>query len=768
MANTLGAKPVIDTSEFKSGLATMNADLRVLESGFRANTASMGDWAQSGTGLETRIKSLNSQMDVQRGKVALLKTEYERIKATKGEDATATKNAEVAYNKSVETLGKMENELGQTETALSELTDETEESGDVAVETGDKWAGLKSVMGGVTAVAKATVTVVLGLVAAVAAVAVAIGGLVFTAADAAGALTDMSAKTGISTTRLQEMEFIGSQVGVSLDTIAGAQGRLTRSMGSAQEQFGLFNAKMAEAQEFSWDNLEEGDVVLGDMAAAFDKLGVSVTNADGSLRNQQDVMADTFAALDRIENPAERDALAMEIFGKSALELNPLLKLSAEEMASMTDEAHKLGAVVSEEDIAALDEFGDTLDGMKLGLQGTLATLATAFLPGFQAVFDTLGGYLEEFSTIVSAFSSGEGGIEQLSSSLTGLVAQIATDIAAAAPQMLEAGLGIVMGILNAIMAALPSLLKAGVSILTSLVKFIITALPTLIPMGIEVLMMLINTIISNLPMLVDAALQAIITLANGLSTSLPVMIPAIIEAVIMIVNVLLQNMPLLIDAALKLIIGLANGLVKALPVLIKSIPIIIRGLFDAIIVALPMIAKAAGELIATLAAGIIAALPGLIGAAVEIINIIIDTIQGLPELLWDIGKGIVEGIWQGIQNAKDWFIDMITDFFQGLIDSILGALGIQPSEAFGEIGRQSMRNFAEGFEQEFKAVEKQLARAMGGLQMELNPAFAGAGAGGLGATTNQSSIGPFYAPVIIQGTQTAGSLGAAIKGKRF
>ena len=105
MTNALGAKPVVDTSEFKARLKEMNADLRVLESGFRANTASMGDWAATGTGLETRIKSLNSQMDVQRQKVALLRSEYERIKTEKGEDAAATKKAEVELNNATATLG---------------------------------------------------------------------------------------------------------------------------------------------------------------------------------------------------------------------------------------------------------------------------------------------------------------------------------------------------------------------------------------------------------------------------------------------------------------------------------------------------------------------------------------------------------------------------------------------------------------------------------------------------------------------------------------
>ena len=54
---------------------------------------------------------------------------------------------------------------------------------------------------------------------------------------------------------------------------------------------------------------------------AYDKLGVSVMNADGSLRDSDTVYWEVIDALGKIENETERDALAMQILGKSAQEL---------------------------------------------------------------------------------------------------------------------------------------------------------------------------------------------------------------------------------------------------------------------------------------------------------------------------------------------------------------------------------------------------------------------------------------------------------------
>ena len=382
----LSGKAGLDTTDFKTGISTMSRELRVLESGFRASAASLGDWANDATGLESRIKSLNSQMDIQRQKVALTRAEYERIKQEKGENSRAAQDLEIKLNKEVETLGKMENELQNTEGALEEMQSTTEETGESveelgesADESGGKMQTFQDVIGGMGAIAGAAIATVAALAAAVVGVGLAIGGLVFNAAGAAAELVDLSSKTGISTTRLQELSFVGDQVGTSLDTITGAQARLTRSMATAQEQNAKFNEELASGKQ-------EDEINVGGLIIAFNKLGVAVEDSAGNLRDQEDVFADTIDALGKIENPAERDALAMEIFGKSAQELNPLIKAGSEELARLAQEAHDMGAVMDEDAVAGLEAFDDTMSAIQAGIKGTLGSLAGEFLPAFQEV----------------------------------------------------------------------------------------------------------------------------------------------------------------------------------------------------------------------------------------------------------------------------------------------------------------------------------------------------------------------------------------------
>lgn len=711
----LSGKLGVDTTNFKTGIAAANRELRLLESGFRASTSSLGDWSKSSTGMEERIKSLSSQIDVQKLKVAALRENYEKIREEQGENSAAAKEAEITLNKQTETLGKMESELSYSEQALQELSQAEDEAGDSADEASGKVSNMGSVIDGIGGFVSGTVTVIAGLALAVGAVSAAIGGLVFNSAVAAGELGDLANKTGISRTELQEMAYTAELLGVSQETITGSLARLTRSMSGAQGQWQDYQNAQAEAAAKG----EDFDGTLGDSAAAFERLGVSVTDSTGQLRDRQAVFDDLLTALGKIPNEAERDALAMSIFGKSAMELNPLIKAGAEEMSRLAEEAHEVGAVMSEEDVAALEAFDDTLVSLKLGLQGTLGTLSTAFLPGFQAVFDQAGGYLREFADIVK---TSDGDFGALADGLGGLLTTIISDVASQAPQMLEAGLGILQSIIDSIVANLPALIDAALGII----------------------MMLLDFIIQNLPMIIEAGLQILIALVQGISQALPTLIPAIVQALLTIVQTLIENLPLIIDAALQLILALVQGILLALPILLAAAPEIIAGLVGALLEMLPMIGSAALQLIVALAYGIVANIPTLLLAAVELL-------AALGRVIWDFildtpnrGKEIMQGLANGINSSTGVLYDAITNAINGMIAKIKSLLNIKsPSGVGKDIGSNLFGSIGLGGEEEAPRVRQMLTRQMLGLANDLSGVSASRmgvpGAGGVGSGSSIS-----------------------------
>ena len=201
---------------------------------------------------------------------------------------------------------------------------------------------------------------------AVAAVA-GLGAFAVKAGQAADELITMSNKVGISTTELQKMQYAARFVDVEVETMTGSMFKLTRTMDSARDG----NKKAT---------------------AAFDTLGVKIKNADGTLRNSKDVWADAIDALGKISNEAERDSLALELFGKSAQELNPLIVAGGDSLRKYGDEAEKLGIIMGDDQVAKLGAFDDQMQKLQASFEGAKNKIVIAMLPALEKLNPVIEG----------------------------------------------------------------------------------------------------------------------------------------------------------------------------------------------------------------------------------------------------------------------------------------------------------------------------------------------------------------------------------------
>lgn len=753
----ISGKVGLDVTDLKAGLAEMNRDIRVIESGFKASVAGLEDWGKSATGLEARIKALNEQIEIQKRKVEALQGEYERVAREQGSGSRAAEELAIKLNKEVEALGKMQRELNQSETGLRELDDSSRDAARGMDELEEETGGsinalekLKTVANGLKTGLQVGITAIAGLAAAAGAAGAAVGKMVLDASETAGALVDTSLQTGIATERLQELAYVGEQVGTSTETMTGSLSRLIRSMSKAQEQQKKFDDQLAEGK------MEDEITVPMEMAAAFNGLGVSFVDASGNLRDSEAVFADVIDALGGVANETERDALAMEIFGKSAMDLNPLIKAGSEEIARLSQEARDVGAVMEEDAVAGLESFGDQLASLKAGLQGTLGTLASAFLPAFQGLAGTAQEYLGRFSEIVRG---ADGDLVKMAEGVGDLIGDIANDIAKRAPEFLQAGLSIIQGILDAIIKNLPMLLEAAIEIIRSLVEFIVKNLPLIIDAGVQILLMLVNAIVENLPMLVEAGVKALISLIEGLAEAMPKLIPAIVDAIILITKILIDNLPLLVEAGGKLLIGIVEGIVEALPALIEAMPELVEAMVDALIILLPLLAKIGFELLKAIIKGIVENLPE-IGAAIVKLGLVLAEIPGkLAKTVLQIGKDIVLGVWQGIQDNKQWFLDQITGFFSNMVQTVRDALLMHsPSGVFSDIGENAGMSYVDALGEALQRGQRAIGQAFGATAQ---PAFALANGGAAAAVP--ATVNNFYLTANYPG-QSAGTLAADVR----
>lgn len=223
-------------------------------------------------------------------------------------------------------------------------------------------------------------------------------GLGYNAVKSADDLNTLSKQTGLSTDELQKMQYASDLVDVSLEDMTGAVTKLKKNMTGHAD---------------TWE-----------------QLGVSVTNADGSMRNANDVFYDTLAALSKIDNETERDQLAMDLFGKSADSLAGIIDDGGAALQSYGKEAEDLGLILSGDTLDALNETNDTLDKTKAQLAGAFGQLGAT-------VAQNLAPLVEKLSSAIGKITEK---LKDLTPEQTETILKITAAVAAIAP--LTKGIG--------------------------------------------------------------------------------------------------------------------------------------------------------------------------------------------------------------------------------------------------------------------------------------------------------------------------------------
>lgn len=243
------------------------------------------------------------------------------------------------------------------------MTGRTQLSVDLIARVGGFEAGMKRAAGAAsTATSKIRGAVsnlgpaMAGPLAAAAAAATAAAVAVKSAIDQADELSKLSQKIGISTEALSGLNVAAQLSDVSLQQLQGGITRLVR------------------AQE----GVASGS---GKLAGVFDAIGVSATNADGSLRQTDAVFRDLADVFQSLPDGAQKTALAIDIFGRSGAELIPLLNQGASGLREYDALAERLGVRLSTETGQAAEAFNDNLTILKIGLQGVATQVAQELLP---------------------------------------------------------------------------------------------------------------------------------------------------------------------------------------------------------------------------------------------------------------------------------------------------------------------------------------------------------------------------------------------------
>lgn len=181
------------------------------------------------------------------------------------------------------------------------------------------------------------------------------------AANYGSELRDASVRSGSTVQELAKLRFAAEQSGASFDDVSSG---LRVLAGNAQAA-----AMGSKAQ-----------------AAAFRDLGIAVTDSSGRIRPLNSLLTDVADRFSRMEDGAEKSAIAVELFGRGGTALIPTLNKGRDGLREMGDEAERLGLVITDEAAAAGQDFNDTLDQMTSAMQGLANVVGAAIIPGLTAL----------------------------------------------------------------------------------------------------------------------------------------------------------------------------------------------------------------------------------------------------------------------------------------------------------------------------------------------------------------------------------------------
>lgn len=198
--------------------------------------------------------------------------------------------------------------------------------------------------------------------------------------ELASALAETSQQLGVSTRALQVYRYIGGQVGIEQETMDRSLGKLNKTLGEA-----------ALGAERPTRALRGFGFTLAEIRRGLTVEQVIPRLADG---------------LSRVESSSRRAAVETLFFGRAGQQLDTMLTMGGARINELADAADRLGLVLSDEQIARLDEAADKYEALKTLLSARIAALVADNADAILGLVDALGELISKASLAADAWRS--------------------------------------------------------------------------------------------------------------------------------------------------------------------------------------------------------------------------------------------------------------------------------------------------------------------------------------------------------------------------
>lgn len=214
-------------------------------------------------------------------------------------------------------------------------------------------------------------------------------------ADSVVRVTDA---TDLSLTAVQRLAFFASQTGNTLEQVTTAIGKMQDNLVKAADG----SDKQAEA--FANLKINTEDFFRLDPEAQFQQVAEAIAG---------------------IQNPADRTAAAISVFGKSGKDVIPIMEAMAKQGDAINAQFDAMGGAMSDDTIKALDGIGDSASRTGQSIRNFVGELLAIGGPAIIAAMDGITMFFAGLRVLAGAGSNEMVNLDDKIKALTGTIAQL-------------------------------------------------------------------------------------------------------------------------------------------------------------------------------------------------------------------------------------------------------------------------------------------------------------------------------------------------------
>lgn len=410
---------------------------------------------------------------------------------------------------------------------------------------------------------------------------------------------------------------------------------------------------------------------------AMQALGIQTSDADGNLRDVQDILLDTMSALEKLSEADKMTAMGDIFDVRTIAAASAALNNSSERYDELYTKIMDCNGAMEQ----MAETQNDNLEGDIYGLKSAFEAVGISVYEGMTLSLRKsvqLGTtYLRQLN---DAFK--KNGFDGLAKTLGDKLGDAVTKISAKIPDFINIGSDIIKSFMTGISNNSKILAKSASEIISSLANGVLDLFPMFISVGGQLISDFAEGITEKLPVLAEKALNIVEWLYNGLIENLPKAIDTALEFIEKFGDKLSENSDKIVSVGIEIMKIFADGIKKGIPKVIKTAKQVVKDFANALekeVPALKPFAEAVKfvadnfEMLASIAVGVWTAFKGytIISKVSKAVSLLGDAVKiaGLAMTAHPLGLALM-GI-AGIATALISLDSMAGDYETNLDKAI-------------------------------------------------------------------------------------------------